>query len=744
MSLTYKKNEQSSRSIVGGLKVRKLLLAQTLCSAALLSNHAGAQSATQQPASPAAAAPELETIIVTAQKRSEKLQQVPITISAFDAATLTKSGITSVTDLSVLVPGLVYSDVVGYGLPYLRGIGTPATGPGFENPVATYVDGVYYASQAGALLSLNNIASVEVDKGPQGTLFGRNATGGAIQIRTLAPSDQFGGKAEIGYGNYNTGEGQLYVTGGIAPDLAANLAVSFMDQGDGYGVNLANGKYVDRSTDFTLRTKLLYSPTESTSITLALDMGRSTGVPALNPAPGTIPQFGPPIAANPRNDYGYPQPFAHISQEGAAVTIDHDMDFATLTSITAFRHTLFNSLFDSTMTAEPGTIFFLDGKEPHSQASEELQLASSPGGVIDWVGGTYLYWERAGNLEPTLIGGDSFNFFGLPGGLTQAPDDTTYSAAIFGQGTYHLTSDTSVTVGLRFTDEYKDDRFLQNIPAFDAITDIRSTKNFTNLSWRFALQHDFASNMMGYISYSRGYKSGGFNDGSPYNPETLDSIEAGLKTELLDNRVRLNASAFYYIYDNIQTVTYPNGNLLVTNGAGAKLYGLDLDGEWAATQDFRVSGGLETMYSEFTSFPDASCSVPLPSSIVGGRQVGYGTAYVNCSDTGKRLPKTPDLTFSIAADYSKEVSFGKVATNVTYSYNSGFFGESDNRLRQPAYSVLNASVSIGTADDSLVLKLWGKNLSDSLYALILAAETNGDEIQYAAPRTFGATLTKKF
>lgn len=281
----------------------------------------------------------LDDVVVTAQKRSERLQDVPITIEAFNAAALEQSGVTSVNDLGTLVPGLVYTDVVGYGLPYLRGIGTTATGPGFENPVATYVDGVYYASQGGAVLSFNNIAGIEVDKGPQGTLFGRNTTGGAIQITTLKPVQQFGGVADIGYGNYNTVTGRAYVTGGLTSTIAADLAVNYSDQGKGYGVNLANGADVDKSNNIGFRTKILFTPSSATELMLIGDYSRLELVPVLAPAPGTEPQFLPPVSGNPRDVYGSPQPFTRTVQWGLSANLTHRMSFATLTSITAYRST---------------------------------------------------------------------------------------------------------------------------------------------------------------------------------------------------------------------------------------------------------------------------------------------------------------------------------------------------------------------------------------------------------------------
>jgi iron complex outermembrane receptor protein len=714
------------------LNAKRLILGSLFCGAALAPQLCQAQQT----------ATTTGEIVVTAQRRSEKLQDVPITISAFNASALVNAGVTSLPDLNLLVPGLVYTNVIAYGLPYLRGVGTTATGPGFESPVATYVDGVYFASQAGALIALNNVAGVEVDKGPQGTLFGRNATGGAIQITTLDPSMTPGGKVEVGYGDYNTVEGQLYATSGLTSNLAGNLALAYSNQGIGYARNLANGDYVDQSRDFSVRTKLLFTPNNTTTINLALDYEHADGVPAENTYPGSIPQFGPPLPSNPRDDYGDPQPYSHNTQWGITLNVKKDLGFATLTSITAYRNTIFIANFDGTLTAVPGTTFFLQGPEPHNQATEELQLASTKNDKFEWITGAYFYFERAGDLEPTILGGSSFDYFGLPGGLTQAPDDYTYSLAGYAQGTYHLTSKTSLTAGFRLTDEYKDDKFVQVIPAFADVESFHNYKNFVDPTWRFAIQHYYDRNIMSYISYSRGFKSGGFNVGTPYKPETLDAIETGVKSTFMGGRLQVNSSLFYYYYQNVQLVTYPNGSLIIGNAPAAADYGVDLDGTFTITPNLKFTGSLEGLNTRFTSFPEsiAVCSYTLGATA----QPSYGTAYEPCDDTGKKLPKAPALTTSVGLDYSKQLSFAKVGGDVTYSYDSGWFAESDNRLRQRAYSVVNASVRIGASDDNIVLRLWGKNLANSLYASFIASETDGDQLQWAPPRTFGATLSKTF
>lgn len=577
-------------------------------------------------------------------------------------------------------------------------------------------------------------------------MFGRNATGGAIQITTLTPSSTPSMLASLGYGNYNMFEGKLYGTTGLAPDLAGDVAIAYTHQGDGYAKNIANGKDVDKSSDFIIRSKLHWIVGDMTTITLAGDYGRTTGVPTLAPAPGTIPQFNPPVASDKRDVYGSPQPFLKNTQWGIAATVKHEFSAMTLTSITAYRHTLYDSLFDSTLTAVPGTTFFVGGKELHNQFSQEFQLASNDQGRLNWVVGTYYFYEHSGYLDPTTIGGDSFALYGLPSGLLQSPDRKTHSGAVFGQGTYAFDPATKLALGLRYTYEKRDSHYVETLPDF-GINDIdfRGKRHYNNVSWRLALSHDLSAGLMAYASYNRGFKSGLFNSQTSVKPERLDAFEGGLKSTLFDRRVRLNLSGFYYLYKNIQSTSYPNGNLVITNGAKATIYGLDADAEIAVTPELRLTGGLEALHSRYDSFPDAPISSPIPVDPLDPHGPGSGgTSLVAGSAAGNRLSHSPKLTANIAAEYVHEFATAKVSANVTYSYDDGWFGESDNRLRQPAYSLINASLTIGTLADTYSIKLWARNLLNKDYAVALASQTNGDFIQWAPPRTFGVTGTAKF
>jgi iron complex outermembrane receptor protein len=238
----------------------------------------------------------IQEVIVTAERRSQNAQEVPIAITSITAAQLDGGSISDLRDLKMVAPALNVTAQTGHALPNLRGVGTALIGPGIENPVALYVDGVYYADATSALFTFNDIAQIDVLKGPQGTLFGRNATGGAIQITTLAPSHDFTAKGSVSYGNYATTVGKLYVSGGLADRLAGDVAMQYSHQGDGYGTNLLSGRDVNRTPDdYGARSKLRFESDIGTDVTLTGDYNNVTTSlgAAIHEAPGRKPVLGP-------------------------------------------------------------------------------------------------------------------------------------------------------------------------------------------------------------------------------------------------------------------------------------------------------------------------------------------------------------------------------------------------------------------------------------------------------------------
>jgi iron complex outermembrane recepter protein len=688
----------------------------------------------------------LQEVVVTAQKRSENLQKVPISVAAISGDQLGASGIVDSSQLSAVVPGLSLGLTTQNFEPHLRGIGTTSNGPGIENPVALYVDGVYYASQLMGLTDLTDVAQVSVLKGPQGTLFGRNATGGVIQLTTRDPTEQFGGIARTELDNFLTTHNMLYVTGGVAPGLSANLAAHYSTQGDGWGKNLASGEDIHKIFhDVSVRNKWLYKPTDDTTVRLNMDfadLGNNLG-PNLRPAPGTVP-FMPGFQAtsNPYDIDSYINNHTYERRGGISLSVDQNLGFAHLVSISAYRQFHFSTVFAPSSTSVPGLDipFVQDGK----QVTEELQLVSPTSETFNWVAGAYYFYGHE-ILDPFQI----FLHGPFDAGLSQIDindSETTRSLAGFAQTTVQVLPKTHLTLGLRYTHERRlfsgsETGFVgPAIPIGPLIPYVDAEKDADKLTWRAAFDYGFTDDLLGYVSYNRGFKSGGFNafdpTNPPYNPEVLDAYEVGLKSELLDHRVRVNSAAFYYKYTQIQVTRYTN-TAVVYNGASARLYGLDLDAEARVTSNLRLNAGVEWIHSYFDSFPAAQFSTPLPDG---------GVSVYSASAQGHRLPFTPVATFDVGADYLFDVAASSFDFNVTNAYNSGYFSEPDNYLRQPAYDYINASLAWTTPKRGLTITLWGRNLANKAVAGQLAT---GAPQGYSAdftnpPRTYGITAVYNF
>ena len=327
-------------------------------------------------ATTAAADSGLGEITVTAQRRSQNLQNVPVAITALSATTLATANVSTINDLRLVVPSLNITNTNGILSTSLRGIGSTGVNPGFENPVATYVDGVYIASTVASFLSLSDVAQIDVLKGPQGTLFGRNATAGLIQITTRTPTQDTVLEAKIGYGNYNTVEGNLYLAGGIAKGIAADLSVYGLHQGDGFGHNLTTGfqtYQVDRNV--LIRSKIAIDATPTTKIVLTGDWTTVHRNDLAGIAfPGTVNANAP--AAGPTPDLGYNQiadsPTYKIGGAwGVSVKIDQGIGPLTLTSITAYRQSRFVTAFD--YDATPQRYADLKYRQAEDQLSQEFR-----------------------------------------------------------------------------------------------------------------------------------------------------------------------------------------------------------------------------------------------------------------------------------------------------------------------------------------------------------------------------------
>lgn len=681
-----------------------------------------------------------DVIVVTAQRRDENIQDVPISLTAASAETLDKAGVLSVQDLPVLVPSLNMAQVRHNIQPYLRTVGTQNTSPGEEGSVASYIDGVYINYMSAATFGLANIERVEVLKGPQGTLFGRNATGGVIHVITRDPQQEPEFKLNVAYGNFETAQAAFYATGGLSENLAADVSVYYYDQGNGWGENLIVGGDANSTEDVALRSKIHWSPRDGTDVLLSADWGRheSDIGNTRKPLPGVILAGGVTSFGGPYDSIANDSNNQVVEHFGGSLKVSHELPFATLESISAYRD--YDESIDFDQDGGPLTTAFLDSIVPVETFQQELTLRGSTS-RLDWNVGAFFYKARSG-YQPILVSSSN------PSGNRSIESDMrTTSFAVYAQGTYDIFDATQLTLGIRGTrDVRKIEGALKALPGNPApagtvLLESNDSEKYLVPSWRIALDHHINDDLMVYASQSRGFKSGIFSATSFFrsavDPEVLDATEVGFKSSWFDSKLTVNASAFYYVYKDIQLVQVSAGTSRILNAAKAKPKGVDF--EIVAYPDIEV-GSLRMSLSgayldaRYDSFPDAPFTMRLPT---GGNLQSVGDA------TGNFMIRSPEFSGSASLDYSVNVdSKSELGATLTWQYSDEFFFDPDNRVRQGAYNTLNARIRFrrGAAE----FYLYGNNLTDELYLTGVSTTNLGDLGVYGSPLRYGGGVNLSF
>ena len=705
--------------------------------------HLRAADSNQGSSNAASSAPEqLQEVTVTAQRRAENLQNVPIAINAISGEQARASGVTDIQQLFAVIPNLTFATASWATNTYIRGIGDNSASPNNEPSAAVYVDGVYN-SQAQALTSFNfnNIERIEVLKGPQGTLFGRNATAGVIQVITPDPKQQLSGKLEGGFGSYDTLNADAYLTGGVTDKLSGDVSVLFTDQMTGFGENLTYGLQTYMQRDIAVRSKWLYDVSDATQIRFVADYAdfASGATPdqfvpeSAGLGPTTIPKaaFAHGPYAGKYNVYGDPDQNDNI-QYGAALLVDHDIG-STLhfKSISSYRWVSGFQLFDSDFTP-----LNLNKILQHYDAhyyTQEFHLSNQNPGRITWLVGAFYYGNQVFGSDPRIQTGSQ-----LAGGYVyyKGVQDTA-SGAVFAQATAEIVDQTKLTLGVRYTKETlkafgETDNQAGAITAGPSVQEIRSDP----LTWRVGLDHQFTPDVMVYASYNKGFKSGGFNlslpGSAPFYPEHVDAYEVGLKSEFFDHRVRMNLAGFYDRYNDIQVAVVLGGSQLFENAAAARNYGFDGSLDFLATRNLQISTGLGLLSAKYLDYPGARGYTPA------------GVAVNIANAKGADLPFAPRVTGFVGGNFHDWTTpIGTFGATVNLSYTDRSYSTPDMGLERPAYYLLNATAQWRPRQDSSwSVRLWGNNLTNATYYMFSSESATGWYVSYGAPRTYGFTVEK--
>lgn len=752
----------------------------------------------------------LEEVVVTAQKRTQNLQDVPVAVTAFTGEMLRESGVRDMFELSAIAPSLQVeqtqtSSNTTFGI---RGIFTSAQNFGLEPSVGLYVDGVYRSRQGSMINNMVDIASVEVLRGPQGTLFGRNTPAGAILMNTVAPDFEGSGYLEGGAGDY----GLLDIQGAksftlIEDELAVRFSGFNMDRNgtvDVVGNNVQDSNAINDRKRWGLRFQALYTPTDDLTLRFIGDHSKVDEICcavgnwennffAQNPAPPAKPGTdltvqnqlgGTVLSGNDFYDYKVSTSFKPQSQntdEGVSLQADWQTEYFLVTSISAYRkHEAYDNI--------DADFYDIDALErvndlEQTQYSQEIRFSGDAlNDKLNYVAGLYYFQQKLDSTTDTILGEDAYilasAFLGIDPPLPQATlppgssatnvaDQKHHSYAIFGQADYNITDQWVVTAGLRWTDENKDmtNTFTENpTPAplgFSGLTELAPRPNVdedvndSKFTGTLKLTWFMNDTTMFYASYGTGYKAGGINtDRVPdsadtvFEPETAESYEIGMKAEFPDQALRLNVALHKTDTDDLQTISFQGAGFVLDNAGTAETYGGEIDLLWLPTDSTTITLGYAYNHAEYSDFENGPCwtgTVWQTSEPDPGAN-GDGS----CDRSGGMVSGNPENVVAITANQQFRV------TDSIGGFVHGEYIWTDERMTDVnndpekldgSYDVVNLRAGLVYEPWNTTLTFWGRNVFDaeSTSTIADAVAQDGRFIAYyKEPVTWGASLRWEF
>ncbi|WP_321395929.1 TonB-dependent receptor [Emcibacter sp.] len=699
---------------------------------------------------------EFEEIVVRAQKRDQSLQDVPVAVTAFQASELEAFDFSDPGDIAAQTPNLQVSGAYQQAKPVfaMRGISFKSFNATDSQAVGVYSDEVYISSRSGQLFQMFDLERVEVLRGPQGTLFGKNTTGGAISFFAKRPGDEFAVDGSVTYGRFNQFDIEAGVSVPVVKDkLAARLSFVSNDR-DGYTLNEYTGDKVNNRNNWAARALVVFTPGEGQEWVLNVHGGNSRASSSYYHSVGL---------AGGEDYFGYSEnpDFQTLSSdidalekiENLGVSLNGTIDFDgfSLTSISAYEKTDYWTNEDS--DASPNAIIDVIFSDYSEQFSQEVRLTSTTDGPLNWIVGAYYFTE---DLEAH----NDFNFTLFDGVSYQDYAQDTENFAVFGQAGYEISERLRATVGARWTYEKKTidfdvlDRWVYTISG-DLETLVSSDildanaeagigpsrdNNWDAFTWRLGLDYDLTDNVLVYGSYNRGFKSGGyngivFNDGefSVVDPEFVNAYEIGFKSTFLDRKLVLNVAAFYNEFSDLQLFNFTEGPggipvTRIVNAASAEAYGAEIEVTARPVEGLKIQLGLGLVDTKL-------------KDVTADGLDGF---------EGNELALAPNINLSGVVDYRLELggNAGTIIPRFEFNYvDDQYFDASNDPLNfQPGYWVLNAALSYEDADERYSLSVWVKNLADEEYLTesLPFADFGLYEQKHSEPRTYGVTFRFRY
>lgn len=716
--------------------------------------------ATAVASDPAAALAEdtsaIAEIVVTAQRTEERLSKVPVTISAITGDQLTDRNFVNLEDFKGAVPGLQVNNYVGETRINIRGIGMNSLSFGVDSQVALNMNGVYVANAFGADQGFLDIERVEVLRGPQGTLYGRNATGGAINLISKRPTDSFEGYAQLRVGNYQAVNTQLVVSGPLLGDRVLGRLAATTEDHDGYSRNSFDGERYDDAQRRAVRGTLLFNFTDAVTLNLVADysrgddgsgathlFGASPGFPMTGLLMGfdSIPLDANGEARDPRKLNINTAPDYEQYSGGVAADLNWKIsDAFSAKSLTSFRtsRSTFSIDFDQTTAPFPSGVGDrdFDGDVGHEQFSQEFQFAGRFE-RLSFVAGLYYFHDET---DPAVVRLGSnvappsptpFIVHLQLGGTT-----TTNAFAVFGQATYRLTDRLNLTAGVRYSDEKKSSTLLLVIPEFGLNAPDAAATKFHDTSPRFTVDYQWTDGFMTYATVAKGFKSGGFDiTASPplvaFKPETIWDYEVGAKWRT--GWGTIDVSAFHYDYSDLQLAQIVDGLPATSNAGSSDVDGVELAFAIKPTSALTITAAL--------AYLDARFNEVIENDTLTGQPVSL---------EGNRLPGSSKYSSNLTAEYVVPIGDDALSLYGEWNWRDRLYFTEFNseQVSQEAVSTLNAAARYSFNGGKWYAELYGKNLTDELtwsQKWITGAGYGSPVIgNLDPPRTYGITLRYSF
>ena len=703
---------------------------------------------------------QLADIIVTAQKRSTSLQRTPLAITALDGQALQSVQVRTLEDVVGRVPALKIGNSGGYPNVAIRGIGINNFTPLAESAVALNINEVYVSRPIAFLAGLYDIADVEVLRGPQGTLYGRNATAGAINMTTARPTAQPSGYASVTFGNYQDVRTEGAVGGAIIGDMVLARIAGFRERRHGYGRNIKTGSFIDDNASEGVRGTIVLKPTSTLTATVIgeyfSENDKSGGLYYFGTSRpnAPLPSFqllGGVVPTKERDLATQLDPIFRLRTSSATGIVEWSHGPFSLKSITGYRKQ--RSLSRVNISGGDPGLTYISG-EPAHQFSQELQAHYDISKVHVTVGG--YYFRETDRSDPGVIIIDN-GLFGVPFGYTRGFEtggrQEVKAGAVFTEATVNVTDQLSLTAGIRYSSERKQlfNQFLVDVQTpyqgdFESDPLIPATalpaRTFNATTPKFGIQYQLDSRTLFYATYAQGFKSGGFAAAADntlaaagFRPEKLTDYEGGIKTTLADGRLRLNLSGFYYNYTDLQVQQLAGLTLITVNAASAKIYGGEAEITALLSPAFTIDANGSYQHARY------------------GRYIGPDNSVfpaVSTDFTGKRLSNAPDWQGHLGATYKAGLGSGDLNLRGEVEYSSRFYFDPTNIIAASQGSFAKGNAFLTYEDQSgFRAQLFVRNVTNRTTRTISKLNSSGFSGTllsgaFAPPRTYGVQLGYRF